>query len=242
MKTSHSLTSLIGILCILLTSCNLPVATPLSLPPIIPPSLWIAPYVPWQLARSVVLPGDWNRSDTAESATARLEISDQNILSRWVYALVTPYPTIIDDVTGQDVKAAWQGTPPATFGSRLLIDQDTLDIFTTWWGNPADSAVTVLPTDQLVTTAWDDMTSWAIIPFDQIEPRGAFYAFPKISASGMDDEAFAEKLLHEEHVAVVPGNAFGKGGQGFVRCSYATAYEKIEEALHRMEKFMNRYG
>lgn len=74
------------------------------------------------------------------------------------------------------------------------------------------------------------------------EPHGAFYAFPKITASGMDDESFAEKLLMEEHVAVVPGNAFGKGGEGFVRCSYATAYEKIEEALHRMEKFMNRHG
>ena len=74
------------------------------------------------------------------------------------------------------------------------------------------------------------------------EPRGAFYAFPKISASGMDDEAFAEKLLKEERVAVVPGNAFGVGGEGFVRCSYATAYEKIEEALRRMEKFMERHG
>jgi len=74
------------------------------------------------------------------------------------------------------------------------------------------------------------------------EPRGAFYAFPSIKASGMDDETFAEKLLHEEHVAVVPGNAFGAGGEGFVRCSYATAYEKIEEALRRMEKFMERYG
>jgi aminotransferase len=75
-----------------------------------------------------------------------------------------------------------------------------------------------------------------------VEPRGAFYAFPKISASGMDDDMFAEKLLLEEHVAVVPGNAFGAGGEGFVRCSYATAYEKIEEALHRMGLFMNRYG
>jgi len=74
------------------------------------------------------------------------------------------------------------------------------------------------------------------------EPHGAFYAFPKVSASGLDDGTFAEKLLHEEHVAVVPGTAFGKGGEGFVRCSYATAYEKIEEALLRMEKFMNRYG
>jgi aminotransferase len=74
------------------------------------------------------------------------------------------------------------------------------------------------------------------------EPRGAFYAFPKIGASGMDDETFAEKLLREEHVAVVPGNAFGPGGEGFVRACYATAYEQIEEALHRMERFMQRYG
>ncbi len=74
------------------------------------------------------------------------------------------------------------------------------------------------------------------------EPRGAFYAFPKVAASGMDDETFAEKLLREEHVAVVPGNAFGPGGDGFVRCCYATAYEKIEEALQRMDRFMQRHG
>ena len=74
------------------------------------------------------------------------------------------------------------------------------------------------------------------------EPHGAFYAFPNVSASGMDDETFAETLLREEHVAVVPGNAFGPGGEGFVRCCYATAYEQIEEALQRMEKFMNRHG
>ncbi len=74
------------------------------------------------------------------------------------------------------------------------------------------------------------------------EPRGAFYAFPNITASGMDDETFAEKLLREEGVAVVPGNAFGPGGEGFVRACYATAYEKIEEALRRMERFMTRHG
>jgi len=74
------------------------------------------------------------------------------------------------------------------------------------------------------------------------EPRGAFYAFPNIQASGMDDETFAETLLKEEGVAVVPGNAFGPGGEGFVRACYATAYEKIEEALRRMERFMERHG
>ncbi len=74
------------------------------------------------------------------------------------------------------------------------------------------------------------------------EPRGAFYAFPNIKVSGMDDDTFAQKLLEEEKVAVVPGSAFGSGGEGFVRCSYATAYEKIEEALRRIDHFMQRHG
>jgi aminotransferase len=72
------------------------------------------------------------------------------------------------------------------------------------------------------------------------EPRGAFYAFPKVDVTGLDDETFAERLLQEEKVAVVPGSAFGAGGAGYVRCSYATAYEKIEEALRRIERFAKR--
>ncbi|MBM3143973.1 MAG: aminotransferase class I/II-fold pyridoxal phosphate-dependent enzyme [Chloroflexi bacterium] len=74
------------------------------------------------------------------------------------------------------------------------------------------------------------------------EPHGAFYAFPSVAISGMDDETFAQQLLDEEKVAVVPGAAFGAGGEGFVRCSYATAYEKIEEALERMTRFVQRHG
>ncbi len=74
------------------------------------------------------------------------------------------------------------------------------------------------------------------------EPRGAFYAFPAVAVSGMDDNTFAERLLEEERVAVVPGSAFGAAGSGYVRCSYATAYEKIEEALERLERFVRRHG
>src|SRR5512143_3129670 len=74
------------------------------------------------------------------------------------------------------------------------------------------------------------------------EPQGAFYAFPSVAISGMNEDEFANRLLQEEHVAVVPGTAFGAGGEGYVRCSYATAYEKIEEALRRMEHFVRRHG
>jgi aminotransferase len=74
------------------------------------------------------------------------------------------------------------------------------------------------------------------------EPRGAFYAFPSIAASGMTSDDFAWRLLEEQEVALVPGNAFGASGAGFVRASYATAYEDIEEALNRIESFMRQHG
>ncbi|MGD9118874.1 MAG: aminotransferase class I/II-fold pyridoxal phosphate-dependent enzyme, partial [Dehalococcoidia bacterium] len=73
------------------------------------------------------------------------------------------------------------------------------------------------------------------------EPRGAFYAFPSIKSTGLTSEDFAEKLLMEEKVAVVPGTAFGQCGEGYVRCCYATSLEDIEEALSRMGKFVGRH-
>ena len=74
------------------------------------------------------------------------------------------------------------------------------------------------------------------------EPQGAFYAFPNIEISGMDEDTFAWTLLDEEKVAVVPGTAFGAAGKGFVRCSYATSTEKLEQALERMQRFVRRHG
>ena len=75
---------------------------------------------------------------------------------------------------------------------------------------------------------------------ESFEPRGAFYIFPNITSSGLSSEDFAEKLIKTEHVALVPGTAFGKSGAGHVRCSYATSIEKISEALNRIEHFLNR--
>jgi len=72
------------------------------------------------------------------------------------------------------------------------------------------------------------------------EPGGAFYAFPSIAATGLTSEEFAERLLREEEVAVVPGTAFGACGEGFVRCSYATSMPLLEEALSRIAAFVGR--
>jgi len=74
------------------------------------------------------------------------------------------------------------------------------------------------------------------------QPGGAFYAFPNVTVTGLSSEEFAEKLLFEERVAVVPGSAFGAAGEGYVRCTYCTATEKIEEAILRVGRFVERYS
>ena len=74
------------------------------------------------------------------------------------------------------------------------------------------------------------------------EPRGAFYAFPSIGVTGMDDESFCETLLKEQRLALIPGSAFGESGRGFVRASYATSEANILEALARLERFLAARG
>lgn len=73
-----------------------------------------------------------------------------------------------------------------------------------------------------------------------VEPKGAFYAFPDVRSTGLNDEEFCSRLLKEEHVAVVPGNSFGFAGIGYARVSYATSYERLEQALEKIDRFVKR--
>lgn len=70
------------------------------------------------------------------------------------------------------------------------------------------------------------------------EPMGSFFAFPSIAHTGLTSEQFAQRLLQEVGVLAVPGTAFGKGGEGFIRCSYATSSVQLDEALERMRQFL----
>ncbi len=78
------------------------------------------------------------------------------------------------------------------------------------------------------------------IGLDCATPGGAFYAFPSITATGLGSEEFAAQLLTEQQVAAVPGNAFGKSGEGHIRCSYATSLEELKIALERIEQFVEK--
>lgn len=76
---------------------------------------------------------------------------------------------------------------------------------------------------------------------DCFEPKGAFYIFPSIKKTGLTSMEFAKRLLYEAKVAVVPGNAFGENGEGYVRMAYATSMENLEEAVKRMKEFMSKF-
>lgn len=77
---------------------------------------------------------------------------------------------------------------------------------------------------------------------DCFEPKGAFYAFPSIASTGMTSDQFAEKLLTQQKVAVIPGNVFGSSGDGFLRCSYASGLDELKIALERMGEFLDRHS
>jgi hypothetical protein len=90
-----------------------------------------------------------------------------------VYALVAPFPTVTDGVSSEELKRAWaEGRAPAPFsGHPLLMAESTVAALRALWGEPAESAVHVLPAEQLLETAWSDIPSWGIVPFEALEPK-----------------------------------------------------------------------
>jgi aminotransferase len=76
---------------------------------------------------------------------------------------------------------------------------------------------------------------------DCVDPDGAFYVFPSIQSTGLTSEEFAEMLLVEEKVAVVPGNVFGPSGEGYIRCCYAASIDDIREAILRIKRFLKNH-
>jgi len=169
-----------AVLVLLMVGCTPETPSPTPTPTLLPtdtpsptpaPSVWVAPYLPDGFIESLILPEGWLTAPDAASASLRLEVGDGDVRSRWVYALAAPFPTLTDSVTLQQVRDAWQGLPDPVFASQLLMDQDTLDLFSAWWGQPGAAAVRVLPAGELVNAAWQAMSAWAILPFEQLEPR-----------------------------------------------------------------------
>ena len=143
-------------------------------------------------------------------------------------------------------RVAFAAAPPEILGAMVKIHQYTMLCAP---GPSQAAAIEALKTDDRVVddmvTAYNHRRRLLVKGLNDMglrcfEPRGAFYAFPSIKATGLSSDEFAESLLKEERVAVVPGSAFGAAGEGYVRCCYAVSTGEIEEALERMRRFVRR--
>ncbi len=138
----------------------------------------VSPAVPAELAEQVVLRKPFVKAESLPAAELKFvmitpaEMENGIVTTRWLYALVAPFPTITDSISSADIKKAWRGGNPALFSGRpLLVSPETETVFSTLWGSPDENGVRVLPADQLLDEAWKKQPAWALIPFNDLEPR-----------------------------------------------------------------------
>lgn len=135
----------------------------------LPEALWVSPAVPDVLRETVSLSG-LPMVDSPEAAAQTLDVSDTGSL--WIYALVAPFPTVTDGISSAELISAWQnGSSLTGNGQPLLMAESTLKALTALWGEPASGAVRSVASDQILTEAWRSPFSWAIIPFEEIQPK-----------------------------------------------------------------------
>jgi poly-gamma-glutamate synthesis protein (capsule biosynthesis protein) len=150
-----------------------PTATPVSPAPETQVRLWVDDSVPAQMKTDLHLPGDVRLADSEAASDLKLgatQASDAPIY--WFYAVVAPFSTIPDNVTLDEIQQTFQGKGNTTFnGKPLMVSSSTEAALTTLWGAPSSQGVTVVDDDQLVTEAWANQPSWAIVPFEDLVPR-----------------------------------------------------------------------
>ncbi len=140
--------------------------------PLAEPQVWFEPGTPADLRQSILAPGKIQPAALEGQATVRIGPGiGKVIVGQWVYALAAPFPTLADGVGLADLKSAWQGKPVKSLeGHGLIVSADTRAVFEKMWG-PAAAAVRTVSPESLADTAWKEKTTWALLPFEEIQPR-----------------------------------------------------------------------
>ncbi len=149
-----------------------PAPSPSAIPPTY--TIWLPPYLPDKMRASISFSNDYTLAASPENADIRFDVSRPapTIPTIWIYALVAPFPTVTDGVTSDDLHSFWLSGTTALFNNApLLVDESTFQIFSKYWGDPSAKAVLIKPAGELLDYAWANQPSWAIIPFESLEPR-----------------------------------------------------------------------
>ena len=162
-----------------------PMPEPTANPPVTPapsataappaPSIWLPDSLPLILRDALVIPEGWQKSVEPDQSDLQIRVVPSGDpdpgFSTWIYALVAPFPTVTDAVTAQDLRQFWtSGSFEGLPFQKLLIESTAQSILAAHWGDPS-GAVQVANPDRLVEDAWNTPGAWAIVPFEQLEPR-----------------------------------------------------------------------
>jgi hypothetical protein len=213
------------ILCFLFSSCT--TAKPIESQPIPvliatanpgPLSLWFPPYLPVAMTKNLALPEEIILASNEQNASLRIDVGSDAIVSSWVYALAAPFPTITDNISVDDLKAFWLGSEMANFPvDRLLVDGITKALFEKLWGAASVSHVVVTSAEELLTTAWNSKNTWALIPFDDLEPSWKVIQIDRMSPIRKGFDALKYPLT-------IPFSAIGEK-------QYISRFLEIEKSL-----------
>ena len=135
-------------------------------------AIWAPPYLADALGGAGLDPLRAYFASDVTTANVTLEVGEQNVISRRVYAVVAPFPTTVQGVSKDDLLLSWQGQSVGPFaGQPILMEQNTYEMFSALWGPAAPASVTVIPKNELTDYAWSHQPAWAIVPFESLEPR-----------------------------------------------------------------------
>ena len=137
-------------------------------------SVWLPPYLPEKLRMSFTLPNGYSQATTYNEASIEIDVvyGDTDPVIQWIYALVTPFPTITDGITSEQLRSVWKGNESSPINEvPILMDEGTFYFLVSQWGPPMTGAWQVLPTDEILDYAWSNQPAWAILPFENLDPR-----------------------------------------------------------------------
>lgn len=159
-----------------------PSSTPPSLPPTRPPAqtatpsppqtIWLDPALPPSFVDQIHIPQRFKLTSKKDQALIKISLNQGTDLGIWTYVLVAPFPTLAESISSPELRSFWKGESPGLFqGKPIHVSESTLRVLSTQWGNPSPDSVQVLPSHKLLDNLWGDADSWAIIPFQKLNPR-----------------------------------------------------------------------
>ena len=154
-------------------------------------TIWLAPYLPEAMLEGLNLPAKVIKVNDQNEADIVVDVGADHPVAQWIYVLVAPFATVVDGVSLDNLQALWKGTAPQDSPvEKIIVDGGTQAILEKLWGSAAVNTVDTVPADDLLSTAWREEKTWAIIPFEELNSQWKVIA--------VDDQSPIQKAFNAD--------------------------------------------